>query len=194
MGWGRPVACLPAKSFMANATNKPDYLLLGELLRPHGVRGEMRMRILTDYPERIKDLERLYLGDATDHRHVTPYTIETTRFHKDYLLIKFEEIKDRNEAEALRGQFVMVELANAIPLEDDEFYLFELIGLSVQTDTGHRLGTIRDVMETGANDVYVVNSTQYGELLIPAHDETIVDIDIAGGWVTVKLPDGLLPS
>ena len=179
---------------MAKLPNKPDYLLLGELLRPHGVRGEFRMRILTDYPERIKDLKQVYLGDETDHRHVTPFTIETTRFHKNYLLIKFEGIQDRNEAEALRGRYVMIDIENAIPLEDDEFYLFELVGLTVQTDEGQVLGTIRHVMETGANDVYIVNSKQYGEILIPAHDETIVEIDLDHEIVTVTLPDGLLPS
>lgn len=179
---------------MAQSSKQPEYLLLGELLRPHGIRGELRMRVLTDYPERIKQLKQVYLGDATDHRHVTPYKVEATRFHKAYLLIKFEEIKDRNDADTLRGQFVMIDIDNAVPLEDDEFYMFELIGLTVKTESGAVLGTVRDVMETGANDVYIVKGKEHGELLIPAHDETLIEFDFEARVVIVRLPDGLLPS
>lgn len=171
----------------------PAYLLLGEILRPHGVRGEVRMRILTDYPERINQLERVYVGDALEDMSPAPYTVEHMRMHQDYGLLKLKGVDDRDAADLLRELFVMIDIDNAIPLEEGEFYLFQLIGLTVRTVEGETLGELVDVLETGANDVYVVSSSGYGEILIPVTDDTILDTDIDAGVVTVKLPDGLLP-
>ncbi len=179
---------------MANHQNQPDYLILGEILRPHGVRGEMRMRILTDYPERfINELKTIYLGD-NPASPVDEYTLKSARFHKDYLLITLTTITDRNDVEPLRGKKVMIDIENAVPLEEGEFYLYQLMGLSVQTEDGTFLGDIRDVIETGANDVYLVKGGQFGELLLPAHEETIISIDFEAQMVTMNLPEGLLPE
>ncbi|MEM9951923.1 MAG: ribosome maturation factor RimM [Chloroflexota bacterium] len=176
-------------------TSKPSYLLLGEILRPHGVRGELRMRIFTDYPERlIKDVKTVYLGQDVTDEDTIPYTVKSARFHKDYLLLTFSEIKDRNQADTLRGLKVMVDIDNAVPLEDGEYYLYQLIGLTVKTTDDVELGQIQDFIETGANDVYVVKGRAYGELLLPAHDETIIDIDFDNQVIVMQLPEGLLPE
>lgn len=172
---------------------QPQYLLIGEVLRPHGVRGELRIRILTDYPERISELEAIYLGTGVD-APVTRYSVQHMRMNGDYGLLKLRGIDDRNAAERLRQLLVMVDLDNAVPLEEGEFYLYQLIGLQVQTEAGEALGEIVEVLETGANDVYIVESPRYGEILIPATDETIVETNIETGVVTVRLPEGLLPS
>jgi 16S rRNA processing protein RimM len=177
----------------AQRITKPNYLIIGEILRPHGIRGELRLKILTDYPERVSKIKMVYLGSDASQPDATPHEIQSVRLHKQFLLLMLTDIQDRNEAETLRGQFVMVNIEDAVPLDDDEIYLYELIGLTVKTDAGEELGTIKDVLETGANDVYVVSSRQYGELLIPAHDETIIEIDTDAETVIVKLPDGLLP-
>jgi 16S rRNA processing protein RimM len=178
----------------AKRITKPDYLLLGEILRPHGIRGELRLKILTDYPERVARMKTVYVGSDANQADATPYSVESARLHKQFLLLTLTEIQDRSEAEMLRGQFVMVDIDNAVPLEDDEIYLYQLIGLTVKTESGEELGEIKDVIETGANDVYVISSNKYGEVLIPAHDETIIEIDTDAEIVTVKLPDGLLPE
>jgi 16S rRNA processing protein RimM len=175
-------------------TPAPKYLLLGEILRPHGVRGEVRLRILTDHPERIATLEQVFLGRNTDDAKVTAYGVEHMRMQNEYGLLKLKGVNNRDDADTLRGLYAMVDLENAVPLEEGEFYLYQLIGLFVKTDDGQELGTITDVLETGANDVYIVNSPVYGEVLIPVTDETILETDIAAGIVRVKLPDGLLPS
>lgn len=172
----------------------PEYLLLGEILRPHGVRGELRMRLLTDYPERIDSLEKIYLGSGPEDSRAQKYPVQHMRMHKNYGLLKLESISDRNQADRLRGLFVMVKLEDAVPLEEDEFYFYQLMGLSVQTEAGDELGTISDVLETGANDVYIVDSPDHGQVLIPATEETIIEIDIEGGVLTVNLPEGLLPE
>jgi 16S rRNA processing protein RimM len=172
----------------------PKYLLLGEVLRPHGIRGELRMRVLTDHPERISQLEHVYVGRDPNATDVQTFRVEHMRMHQDYGLLKLVGIDDRDQADMLRQLFVMIDLDHAVPLEEGEFYLYQLIGVNVQTAEGEALGTITEVLETGANDVYVVNGSKYGEILIPVLDETIVSTDIKAGVVVVKLPDGLLPS
>ena len=173
--------------------SEPRYLLLGEILRPHGIRGEVRMRVLTDYPERIPQLEQIYIAESIDTDKAVAYRVIHMRMHQGYALLQLEGITNRDQAEPLRQLQVMVALEDAIPLEEGEFYLYQLIGLSVRTGGGEILGEISDVLETGANDVYVVESPQYGEILIPATDETIVETNIAQGHVVVNLPEGLLP-
>ncbi len=170
----------------------PQYLSLGKILRPHGIRGELRMQILTDYPERIPALKTVYLGRALKPP-VSAYAVEGMRYHKGYGLLKLKSIDTRNQAEELRQLLVMVDIENAVPLEKGELYFFQLIGLSIQTEDGKTLGKITEVLETGANDVYIVDSPEYGEILIPATDETIIEIDVEAGSLTVGLPDGLLP-
>lgn len=152
------------------------------------------MRILTDYPERITKGAEVYLGTDPRSDDATPYPVEHMRMHQGYGLLKLKPIRNRNDAETLRGLKVMVRHEDAIPLDDDEIYLYQLIGLTVQTDDGETLGELVDVLETGANDVYIVRSRRYGEVLIPAIDETILDIDLDAQTMTVALPEGLLPA
>ncbi|MCC6801526.1 MAG: 16S rRNA processing protein RimM [Anaerolineae bacterium] len=172
----------------------PAYLLLGEVLRPHGLRGELRIRLLTDDPERIAQLETVYLADNPEPSKATPYRVEGMRMNGDFGLLKLREIPDRTQAERYRGLYVLVDIEHAVPLEEDEFYLYQLLGLRVETDGGETLGTLVEVLETGANDVYVVDSPRYGEVLIPVIDETIVKTDIDAGVLIVRLPEGLLPN
>ncbi len=172
---------------------QPKYLVIGEILRPHGVRGELRTRVLTDYPETFHDLERVYIGKTADDRHPRQHQLKHVRFNKDYALLSLDGIRDRNDADPLRKGIVMMDVADAAPLEQGEYYLYQLIGLKVRSDE-QVIGVIREVLQTGANDVYVVASDTYGELLLPAHDETIVDIDFEAELVTMRLPKGLLPE
>lgn len=182
-----------ATSFTGDTPN-PRYLMLGEILRPHGVRGELKMRLLTDYPERLKTLKQVFLARSVDAPSPRSYTIETVRPHQEYALIRFQDVLDRDAADRLRGMLVMIDIENAVPLEEGEFYLYQLLGLQVQTAEGEVLGKVTEVLETGANDVYVVRGDRYGEVLVPATPHTIISTDIAGGLITVSLPEGLLPG
>lgn len=170
----------------------PYYLVIGEILRPHGVRGELRTRILTDYPERVFDLDVVHLGRDPMAAEAAVYHIQSVRFHQNYLLLTLKDIGDRDEADKLRGQLVMVDINNAVPLEEDEYYLYQLIGLKVETEAGQTLGTLADIMETGANDVYVIKRDSGPDILFPAHDDTVVEIDVEQGRIIVSPPDGLL--
>jgi 16S rRNA processing protein RimM len=174
-------------------SKRPEYLVIGEVLRPHAVQGELRIRILTDYPERIAELETIYLGADVESAAIKPYSVVGMRMHQNYGLLSLHGIDNRDKADRLRGLFIMVDIDHAVPLNEGEFYLYELLGLEVRTEAGETLGTISEVIETGANDVYVVDSPRFGEVLIPVTGETVLETNIAAGIVTVRLPEGLLP-
>lgn len=172
----------------------PDFLLIGEILRPHGVHGELKVRVLTEYPERIPSLTVVYVGAGVNASNPRPMHIAAMRMHQGFALITFRETPDRTQAERLRGLFVMVRIEDAVPLEPGEFYMYQVIGLPVRTEDGLELGTVTEILETGANDVYVVNGGPHGEVLIPVIPGTIVRTDIEGRLLTVRLPEGLLPG
>lgn len=174
--------------------DQPRFLLLGEVLRPHGVRGELKIRVLTDYPERIAQLDMVYVGDDPNADAAVGYRVENMRSQNEYGLLKLRGVDTRDQADTLRQMYVMVALEEAVPLEEGEFYIYQLIGLNVQTHNGQPLGTLTEVLETGANNVYIVDSPQYGEVLIPALDDTILSIDVEAGVMIVKLPEGTLPN
>jgi 16S rRNA processing protein RimM len=114
--------------------------------------------------------------------------------HQGYALLTLKGVADRDEADRLRGLYALVGIEDAVPLEEGEFYLYQVIGLSVVTEDGERIGILNDVMETGANDVYIVNSEQYGSVLIPVIENVVLKTDIDAGTITVRLPEGLLPD
>ena len=172
---------------------KPKYLAVGEILRPHGLRGEVRMRVLTDNPERLPQLESVYLGDSPESTSPVKHAVAGLRFNKDIALLSLAGCHTRNDAELLRGKFVLISIDQAAPLNDGEYYLFDLIGLRVIADQ-IEIGCVKEVLQTGANDVYVVHGGDFGEVLLPAHDETIVNIDFEARTITMSLPEGLLPA
>jgi 16S rRNA processing protein RimM len=180
---------VPSKS---SSAGQPPFLLLGRVLRPHGIRGELRIEVLTAYPERIVSGSKVYVGpDPDDVSAAVLHDVTGARKHLQYLILQLEGFEDRNEADTLRDQFVMVALEDAVPLEEGEFYLYQVIGLSVYTVDGDYLGEVSDVIETGANDVYVVQGPR-GEVLLPATEECVVDIDIDAKRMTINLIEGLL--
>lgn len=165
---------------------EPRFLAVGRVLRPHGVRGELRVEIMTDHPERLSFHPVLYLGP--EH---TPYDLEGVRFHKGAALIKLTGCDDRNAAEALRNQLVQIPFEDAVPLEEGEFYEFQIMGAEVITETGETLGRVVEVIETGANDVYVVQGPR-GELLIPVIEDVVQELDLENQRMVVTLLPGLL--
>jgi 16S rRNA processing protein RimM len=177
---------------MSKQQPEPRYLAVGRILRPHGVHGEVRAEILTDYPERVqtelaRNARTLYLGK--DHR---PVTLTGVRFHQDVMLLTFKDYTTRDEADALRGVLVEIAVEDAIPLEEGEYYHFQLTGMQVQTEAGETLGEIVDVFTApGANDVFVVHGPR-GEILIPAIDDVVIDLDVAARRVVIHLLPGLL--
>jgi 16S rRNA processing protein RimM len=157
-------------------------------VRPHGVRGEMNVKAMTAYPERLAAQQQLFIGPR--HQH---YPVQRIRQRsEEMLIVQLEGVDDRNAAEALREELVYVHIDDAVPLEDDEYYLYQIEGIRVVTSEGEELGTVTDVLETGANDVYIVTTPEGTEHLIPAIEDVIQTIDLAENVMVVRLLDGLL--
>lgn len=173
----------------------PRHLILGQVLRPHGIQGELRVQLTTHYPERFKTRNLLVMGtDPENEATFVEYPVERIRLHQGYGIVKLEAINTRDEADLLRGQYVLIPLAEAVPLEPDEYYHFQLIGLEMVTDTGQSIGQVTEILETGANEVYVVQGSAYGEVLIPAIDSIIQTIDVSAGHIIITPIPGLLPD
>ncbi len=181
------------KAAVSTAAPQPQHLVVGEILRPHGLRGEVRMRILTDYPDNLPGLDHVYLGRSPDEKRLEKRALEGIRFHQQFALLTLAGCASREDAEDLRDNFVLIHKEQTPPLADGQYYLYQLIGLRVLADA-KEIGRIKQVLQTGANDVYVVNTAQHGEVLLPAHAETIDEIDFGAGVVRMSLPEGLLPA
>jgi 16S rRNA processing protein RimM len=170
---------------------EPSYVVVGQVRRPHGIRGEVRVEILTDYPERLVQRDYLYLTPPHSPDDVQRYPLEALRPHKGILLIKLRGVEDRDTAERLRGMLVQVPIEEAVPLEEGEYYYFQLIGVDVETDEGEWLGRVADVIEGGAHDVYIIRGPR-GEILLPAVEDVILELDLESQKMVVHLLPGMV--
>jgi 16S rRNA processing protein RimM len=171
------------------ATTEPRFLVIGEVSRPHGVHGEVRIIPHTDVPERFTWLKTAYLGREAPQ----PVEVEGARFHQGVILLKLAGFDSRDAVEPLRGQWLQVLEEDAIPLEEGEYFLYQLEGLRVWSDDGRELGRLAEVIETGANNVFVVRG-ELGELLLPDIPDVVQAIDFDAGTIIVHLLPGLLGS
>ena len=176
------------KKSLATAANDTEFIVIGEITKPHGVRGEMRVKPHTDEPERFSWLAQVYVGETSPRL----MDVEKARLHQGMVLLKLTAVNDRTAADALRGEWLMVPEADALPLEEDEYYLFQLEGLAVETAEGEALGILTRVIETGANNVFVVQGDE-GELLLPDIADVVQEIDFENGRMVVTLLPGLRP-
>jgi 16S rRNA processing protein RimM len=163
---------------------EPEYLLIGKLQRSHGVTGEIVFGVQTDFPERVTAGKTVYLGNNRK-----PMKITGMRPFHNNLLLMFEGIKNREEAALLTNLEVFVPTKDLPELGDGQYYHHQLIGLSAVLEDGKSIGKIREIIVTGANDVYVVEDPDGNETLLPAVDSVILDIDIKSKTVKVKPPE-----
>jgi 16S rRNA processing protein RimM len=164
-------------------------LVVGRIGRPHGVRGEVTVEVLTDDPER-----RFAVGTSitTDPADAGPLVVAGRRWHKDILLVSCEGVSDRDVAEELRGTMLVIDSAAVEPLDDpDEFHDHQLIGLAVETVAGDPVGEITDVLHHG-QDLLVVRRKGADEALIPFVKALVPEVDLEGGRLVVDPPEGLL--
>jgi len=159
-------------------------ITIGRVGAPQGVRGELRVIPLTDFEERFEGMDEVLVGDELFH-------IESLRYHKQFVLMKFREIPTREAAQELTGRLLTVDRSEAAPLAEGEFYTFDIIGLHVFDPEGKELGIVENVLRTGANDVYQARSADGKELLIPALKAVVKVIDLPNGRMVVELPDVL---
>lgn len=171
----------------ADPSAEPRFLVVGRIIRPHGVRGEVRVELHTDDAGRFKKLASVHIGDPS----AKPTGIQSAREHQGTALLTFEGFEDRNAAETLRNQWLYVPIEEAAPLEDGEYFLYQLEGLAVSDTSGRALGTLVEVMETGANNVFIVRGPR-GDILLPDIPDVVTDIDFENGRMIVELLPGLV--
>ena len=176
---GRPAGSLK--------TGEPAFLAVGKLRRPHGVRGDILMDILTDFPERLLPGITLYVGET--HQ---PVEVLKCRLHSGAMLLTIEGYSTPEGVGELRNQVVYVRTADRPALPEGEYYHHQLLGLDVVSDTGVALGTVAEILETGANDVLVVRPPVGPEVLLPLIDPVVLAVDLEARQIRVHLLPGIL--
>lgn len=165
-----------------------NLLQVGAILDTHGLRGEVKVFPTTDDPSRYDDLEEVEL--LTKEGNYLHLEIERVRYFKNLVIVKFKNYDHINDIEQYKKCNLYVTRENAVELEEDEYFVADLIGLTAKTDEGEELGQIKDVLTTGANDVYVID-TKEGELLVPAIHDCVQEVDLEAGVMTLHLLPGL---
>ena len=163
------------------------YLAIGFLRRPHGISGEIIMDLHTDFPERIKPGRKVYVGENYD-----TLTIDTVRSHGNGMLVRLRGVDTPEGAGRFRNQWIYVKSTEVPALPEGQIYKHQLVGITVTADTGETLGVLNEIIETGANDVYVVKKESGGEILLPAIPDVILETDMNDRVMKVHLIDGLV--
>lgn len=166
-----------------------EMLQVGVIASTHGIKGEVKVFPTTDDVGRFKKLKQVYLDTG---REKLLLDIESVKFFKQMVILKFRQFGDINEVEGFRKKPLLVKREDALPLEENEYYIADMLGMDVVLEDGGAFGKLSDVIETGANDVYVVDTKQYGQVLLPAIKECILSVDIEKGQMCVRLMKGLV--
>ncbi len=174
----------PQKDTGSPQPGEPVFVVVGKLRRPHGFKGEMLMDVLTDFPQRLRVRKVVYVGEAHE-----PHTIETIRPQDQALLVAFVGLNDGDAVGMLRNQMVYVKVSDLPSLPEGEYYHHQLMNLRVTDANGNPLGVLTDILETGANDVYVVTTPEGAELLLPAIEKVILKVDLERGEIQVHPPE-----
>ncbi len=173
------------KKNTGSPTGEPLYLSAGFIRRPHGLMGEIIMDLHTDFPERMKKGRKVFVGES-----YKPMTIASARPHQKGLLVKFQNVETPEDAGLYRNQWVYVQ-TDDVPLPEGQHYKHELLGLKVLDENDNPLGELVEILETGANDVYVVRGVSGKEILLPNIPSVILDLDIERSFLRVHLLEGL---
>jgi 16S rRNA processing protein RimM len=172
-----------------DARQPPEYLVVGRIVRPHGLRGLMVFQPFSDLVQSLVPSSTVYIGSER-----IPVIIHNFQPHKARFLLSVEGCEDSNTAERWRGEVVRIRFDEAGPLTEDVYYHWQIFDLQVITSEGESLGKVVQILETGANDVYVVRDQDGVELLLPAIEEVILEVDLESSRMVVKLLPGLRPD
>ncbi|HIX48267.1 MAG TPA: ribosome maturation factor RimM [Candidatus Mediterraneibacter caccavium] len=165
-----------------------QFLQVGVISSTHGIRGEVKVFPTTDDPMRFKKLKKVFLDTGRERLELE---VQSVRFFKQFAIVKFKGIDNINDIEKYKGKGIFVPREDAVPLDEDEYYIADLIGMEVFTEDGH-FGVVKDVMETGANEVYIIESDEHGEALIPAIRQCVLDVNVEEKKMKIRLMDGLI--
>ncbi len=166
-----------------------DRFKVGIITSTHGVRGEVKVYPTTDDMRRFKRLKEVILDTGKEQLSME---IEGVKFFKQFVILKFKGIDNINDVEKYRKGELYVTRQNAVRLSKDEYFIADLMGLEVRNEEDVKIGVLQDVMETGANDVYVINLDDGRELLLPAIKQCVLAVDVEGGFMKIHILEGLL--
>jgi 16S rRNA processing protein RimM len=170
------------------ARQPPEFLAVGRIVKPHGVHGGLKVVVLSDLIETLTETTTVFLGQDK-----IPARIREIRPHQNGFLMFLEDLDSRNEAEKMRGEIIYTRYDDVDALPEDTYFYWQIIDLEVYTHEGERLGSVVNVLETGANDVYVIREESGGELLLPAIPSVILEVDLDDSRMIVNLLPGLRP-
>lgn len=162
---------------------------VGVISSTHGVRGEVKVYPTTDDVKRFKKLKEVILDTG---REMKTLEIESVKFFKQFAILKFKGIDNINDIEKYKGKSLFVDREHAVRLRKDEYFIADMIGMQVVTDEGEDFGILKEVIETGANDVYIIDTKEHGEILIPAIKQCILHVDVEQGIMQIHLMEGLV--
>ena len=165
------------------------YLEIGQIVNTFGIKGMVKVKPFTDNIERFSNLEKIYIKNKSGQ---TEYKIQEVKYHKNMVLIKFEGIENPEQADLLRNSYLIVDREAEEPLEPGRYYIVDMIGLDVFTDDNECLGKLQDIYNTGSNDIYVVKNELGKQVLLPAIEDVIKNIDMDNKKVIVHLIPGLV--
>ena len=178
------------KTDRRNPELQDDFGLIGEIVKPHGIRGEVKVYLFSEQPENIKQYKKIVLQEATDSRQET-YSVIKSREQGKLAILQLEGVGTREEAEALQGKKIWVHKADFPKLDPEEYYWHQLKGLVVITETGQELGRVTKLFNTTAHDIMVVTGAGH-EYMIPMNGDIIKDINEQEGQIIISPPPGLL--
>lgn len=166
-----------------------DFFQVGIITSTHGLRGEVKVFPTTDDVKRFKRLQAVILDTGKERLDLE---IETVKFFKQFVILKFKGIDNINEVEKYRRASLLVTRKNAVKLEKDEYFVADLTGLEVRDEDGGRIGVLKDVLETGANDVYEIDLDDGRSLLLPAIKQCVLEVDVETGFMRIHILEGLM--
>jgi len=166
-----------------------EYLEIGQIVNTNGLKGTLKVKPLTDDITRFEDLETVYIQKG---KELVEFTIQDVKYSKNMVLLKLEGIDNIEEAEKYKNFYLKINREDAVELEEDSYFIVDIIGCEVYTDTDELLGKVIDVFPTGSNDVYTVKNSEGKEILLPAIEDVIKDVDIENKKIIIHLMEGLI--
>lgn len=165
-----------------------DYIIVGRIVNTHGIKGELKVYPLTDNIERFDDLKKAYIGD-----NKIKAEIDTVKYHKGFVIIKFKEFNDINEVLHFKDSFIYIEENDKVKLPEDHYFIFDIVGCTVYNTEGEKIGVLTEVIQSASNDVYVVkNMEKNRSYLIPAVKEFVTEVDIKNKRITIDPIEGMI--
>ena len=166
-----------------------QFLRVGVISSTHGIRGEVKVFPTTDDVKRFKKLKNVILDTGREHLNLE---VEGVKFFKQFVILKFKGLDNMDDVIPFRQKSLFVTRKNAVRLSKDEYFIADLIGMTVNNEENEMIGKVSDVMSTGANDVYVIEMTDGRELLLPAIKQCVLNVDMEEGVMNIHILEGLL--